>query len=273
MAAPLVFARRIQDPSAVLRTALAVGCFCLLSSAIYLLNDIVDVERDRAHPIKRHRPIASGALSIRTARIAALVMACLGLGASALLHVMFAGVAAGYLVLNLAYSFRLKRVPFVDVACIATGFLLRVLGGAFAIPVPPSVWLLACTLLLSALLGFGKRAHELRVAGDKRSTQRAVLERYRPDVLRTLLVVLAALTTITYAAYTQSGHALAFFGTRLLALTVPFVAFGIGRFLWLTVRKPDAESPTDSMLRDGPFVINLAAYAAAILVIIYGYLQ
>jgi decaprenyl-phosphate phosphoribosyltransferase len=274
VAAPLVFARRIDDPAALVRTIIAVACFCLLSSAVYLLNDLVDIERDRAHPLKRLRPIASGALPLPVARVAALVFAGVALGTAFVLDRSFAAVAAGYLVLNIAYSFRLKQVPFVDVACISVGFLLRVLGGAFAIKVPASGWLLACTLLLAALLGFGKRAHELRVAGGNRATQRVVLDRYPPGVLRIVLIVLAVLTTLTYAAYTQSTHALSFFGTRQLAFTIPFVAFGIVRFLSISNRKLDDESPTDSMLRDAPFLVNLVLYVVTIGAVIYGrYLQ
>jgi 4-hydroxybenzoate polyprenyltransferase len=269
VAAPLVFARRIDDPRAAVRAVIALACFCLLSSAVYLINDLVDVERDRAHPLKRHRPIASGALPAGAARAAAALLAFGSLGTALALDVLFAAVAASYVVLNLAYSFWLKRIPFVDVGCISLGFLLRVLGGAYAIPVPPSGWLLSCTLLLAALLGFGKRAHELRVAGSRGGTQRVVLDRYQPGVLRVVLFVLAALTTGTYAAYTQSAHAQSFFGTRRLAVTIPFVALGVGRFLWITQRQLDDESPTDSMLRDRLFLANLVLYGAAIVYVIY----
>jgi 4-hydroxybenzoate polyprenyltransferase len=270
VAAPLVFARRIDDAHAVTRCLVAVLCFCLLSSAVYLLNDIVDRDKDRAHPRKRFRPIASGALPVTVARAAALLFATSALLMASALDQAFAGVAVAYLSLNLAYSFGLKRIPFVDVACIALGFLLRVLGGAIAIPVPASGWLLVCTLLLASLLGFGKRAHELRMAGAQGKTQRTVLDHYRPQVLRFLLAALAGLTVITYASYTQSAHALEFFGTRLLALTIPSVGFGIHRFLAI-VNGSGFDSPTDSMLRDGPFLVNLTLYAGAIVAIIYGY--
>lgn len=269
VAAPLVFARRLDDPEAVLRTIVAVGCFCLLSSAVYLLNDIVDVDKDRAHPHKRLRPIASGAVPVHAAKIAAMLCATIALGVGTWHGGLFVAVSVGYLALNIAYSFGLKSVPFLDVAAISVGFLLRVLGGAFAIPVEASGWLLVCTALLSSLLGFGKRAHELRVAGANGGTQRLVLEKYQPRVLRALLLVLAVLTTLIYAAYTQSAHAQSFFGTRLLALTIPFVGFGIVRFIWITNGTEDAESPTDSMLRDWPFLLNLVLYVAAIFVIIY----
>jgi decaprenyl-phosphate phosphoribosyltransferase len=266
--APLVFAHRFDDQTALLRAAIAVASFCLLSSAVYFINDIIDVEKDRAHPVKRNRPIASGALSLPTARLAAIGASVGGLAVGAYLDWQVMAVGFGYLALNLAYSFALKRVPFIDVACISLGFLLRVMGGAFAIETPASRWLMACTALLSLLLGFGKRAHELRVSGVKGTVQREVLGAYPPGVLHVLLPVLALLTTLTYAAYTQSTHAQGLFGTRGLIVTVPFVGFGIFRFLWITRRKLDAESPTDSMLRDRAFVLNLALYALAILFII-----
>lgn len=267
--APLVFAQQLYDPQALVRTTLAVLCFCLLSSSVYLLNDVADVEKDRAHPLKKFRPVASGALPVGTAKLAALVFALGSLGAGLWLNWQFAAVGASYLLLNLAYSFGLKRVPFVDVGCIALGFLLRVLGGAFAIPVPPSGWLLACTLLLAALLGFGKRAHELRVAGERGSIQRDVLDAYHPKVLQSLLIILAGLTVLTYAAYTQSPHALTYFGTRSLVVTVPFAAFGIYRFLRIARGKADAESPTESMLKDKLFLLNLLLYAGTIVFVIY----
>jgi decaprenyl-phosphate phosphoribosyltransferase len=269
VAAPLVFARRIDDPAALCRASVAVAGFCLISSAVYLLNDLVDVEKDRAHPLKRLRPIASGALSIGAARIAAVTLAVGGLLLTLALGLLPAGIAAAYLVQNLAYSFHLKHVPFVDVASIATGFILRVLAGAAAIAVEPSGWLLICTALLAMFLGFGKRAHELRISGARGGDQRKVLDRYNPSVLRFIINALAVLTILAYAGYTQAHHAQTFFGTRRLILTVPFVVFGVYRFIWITRTKVDSESPTDSMLSDAPFMINLLGYAVAILAIIY----
>lgn len=269
VAAPLVFARKIDDVQAVLHAAIAVVGFCLISSAVYLINDIVDVDKDRAHPLKRFRPIASGALPVRIAKGVALLFGLAGLLLTLSRGSLPATIAAAYLVQNIAYSFYLKHIPFVDVAILATGFLLRVLAGAAAIPVDPSFWLLICTMLLASFLGFGKRAHELRTSASRGRTQRKVLDRYNANALRALIYVLAVLTTLAYAGYTQSHHALTFFGTRRLVLTIPFVAFGVFRFIWITQRKVDAESPTDSMLRDAPFMINLLGYAVAIVAIIY----
>lgn len=269
VAGPLVFAHKINDPYALLHTGIAIAGFCMISSAVYLLNDVVDVEKDRVHPLKCHRPVASGELPIPTAKLASLMLALLGLLTTSLCGLMPAAIAAIYLVQNLAYSFWLKHVPFLDVAIIAAGFLLRVLAGAEAIPVPASGWLLTCMLLLASFLGFGKRAHELRTSGTKGVKQRKVLDRYNPSVLRFLIYLLAVLTVIAYVFYTQSYHALTFFGTRRLILTAPFVGFAVFRFIWITQVKSDSESPTDSMLRDAPFMISLLGYAMAIVAIIY----
>ena len=266
--APLVFARRIGDAVAVRRAALATVAFCLLSSAVYLMNDIVDVDKDRAHPVKRHRPIASGSVPLGVARSLAAACALAGLGMTLSLGMSCAASGAAYLALNLAYSFSLKKVAFIDVSCISLGFLLRVFAGSVAIPVDPSKWLLVCTALLSALLGFGKRAHELRVAGAEGAVQRDVLGKYDLPTLQKLLAGLGVLTSVTYFAYTQSAHAHRFFGARPLVLTVPFVAFGVFRFTWIATRKLDADSPTDSMMRDWPFVVNLCFYSVAILVLV-----
>jgi decaprenyl-phosphate phosphoribosyltransferase len=268
VAAPLVFARLISDPSAVAHTGLAVVAFCLLSSAVYFINDLVDIEKDRVHPVKRNRPIPSGAVPIAVARAFAPALAVGAMVIGVLLGPSFMAAAMAYLLLNLGYSLGLKKIPFVDVGCISLGFLLRVLAGSVAIPVHPSKWLLGCTLLLSALLGFGKRTHELRVSGNGGSAQRDVLSKYQLSTLQRLLVVLGVLTSVTYLAYTQSIHAHAFLGARPLVLTVPFVVFGVFRFIWITSRKLDAESPTDSMLRDWPFVVNLILYAVAILLLV-----
>ena len=268
VAAPVVFAKRIGDLHSDLRAGAAFAAFCLLSSAVYLVNDLVDIEKDREHPTKRHRPIASGKLKPQFARALAGLFAVAALGSGLALGWSFALTAAGYLALNAAYTFRLKRIAFVDVACISVGFLLRVLAGAFALDVPPSRWLLVCTLLLSALLGFGKRAHELRIGGEGGHKHREVLGDYNPDVLRVLLWVLGVATMLAYLVYTRTQHTNELFGGGQLVFTVPFAAFGIYRFIRLVNRTDTADSPTDSMLRDPAFVVNLVLYAAAVIAIV-----
>jgi 4-hydroxybenzoate polyprenyltransferase len=269
VAIPVVFAKRMGDLHSVLQAAAAFGAFCLLTSAVYLVNDLVDIEKDRQHPTKRHRPIAAGKLSTQFARALAGLFAIAALGSGLALGWGFAVTAAGYLALNAAYSFRLKRVAFVDVACISVGFLLRVLAGAFAIDVPPSRWLLVLTLLLSALLGFGKRAHELRIGGEGGHKHREVLGDYDADVLRVLLWVLGVATAIAYLVYTRTQRTNELFGGGQLVFTVPFAAFGIYRFIRIVNRTDKADSPTDSMLRDPAFVVNLLLYAVAVVVIIW----
>jgi decaprenyl-phosphate phosphoribosyltransferase len=267
VAAPLIFAKRIGDVPSELRAVAAFAAFCLLSSAVYLVNDLVDIEKDRAHPIKRNRPIASGTLKPDVARAIAGLFALAALGGGLMLGLKFALTAAGYLALNAAYSFCLKRIAFVDVGCISVGFLLRVLAGAFAIDVPASRWLLLCMMLLSALLGFGKRAHELRLAGDDGHKHREVLGDYDPGVLRMLLIALGVVTPLAYLMYTIT-HSAELFGNGRLILTAPFAAFGVYRFIRIVSRTDKADSPTDSMLHDPAFVVNLILYAATVVAIV-----
>ncbi len=267
--APLLFSKNLFDAALAGRAAAAVALFCLVSSSVYLLNDVLDLDADRAHPKKRGRAIASGALSVADARLAAALFIVGALSAGAALGAPFVATLGGYLVLNLAYSLALKHMPFIDVLCIAGGFLLRVRGGAFAIDVPASSFLLLCTGLLAAFLGYGKRAHELRAAGARAGEQRRVLGRYRERPLWIALWALGVATVAAYAAYTRASHTLAYFGTGALVYTAPLVALGVARFLWLVARRPDAESPTAEMLRDRWFVATLALWIVAVSVVIY----
>lgn len=273
VAAALVFAKKLTDPALALRAAVAVLAFCLLSGAVYAFNDVRDLDADRRHPIKRHRPVASGALDPNLALWAAAGLAAAALSACALIRWPLAIAAAGYLGNNLGYSLGLKRIAFLDVLMIAAGFLLRVWAGALAIDVPVSPWLLACTGLLASMLGFGKRAHELiQAEATERAAHesRASLAGYRVRTLRIALALLAGATVVAYALYTQDHHTVGFFHTRMLIVTVPFSAFGIVRFLQLALWKPREESPTDAVLRDWPFLVNLAAWGAVVIAIIYG---
>lgn len=270
--APLVFSKHLFDASFALRAGLAVLVFCALSGAVYAYNDVRDLEQDQRHPLKRFRPIASRQITPRTAIIVALALATLALTGGALLSPPLAGVAAAYLLLNLAYSLRLKHVAFLDVAIIATGFLLRVVAGAFAIDVPISEWLLACTGLLAMLLGFGKRAHEIKAAmtSDREvETTRAVLAGYNLHTLQMAMFLLAAATSAAYALYTRDTRTVQFFGTDDLIYTLPFCVVGIARFLDLALWRPRDQSPTDAILRDALFMVNILAWGAVVLFIIY----
>ncbi|MDQ3367325.1 MAG: UbiA prenyltransferase family protein [Myxococcota bacterium] len=271
VAAPLVFSRHLGDPEFVLRTALAVLAFCALSGAVYAFNDVRDVGLDRAHPTKRGRPIAAGALGERTALIWAAILAVTALTGSFLLDWRLGVCAAAYLFQNVLYSIKLKQIAFVDVTLIASGFILRVLGGSGAIDVPASYWLLICTALLALFLGLGKRAHELAWAertGQSAET-RAALAGYSIPVVRLAMLLLAVATCAAYVAYTLDDRTVEFFGTNRLFYSSPFVALGIVRFLFLALWWPKDESPTEAMLKDPWFLLDLAAAAATIIYVIY----
>ncbi len=271
VAAALVFSRHLTNPEYVLRTAVALLAFCLLSGAVYCFNDLRDVEADRAHPTKKNRPIASGALSERAALISSILLAVVALGACLVLSWKLAAIAALYLAQNVAYSLKLKQIAFIDVGVIATGFILRVLAGAAAIDVPASGWLLICTALLATFLGLGKRAHELAWAertGQAHET-RASLAGYRIPVVRAAMFVIGLVTCAAYLAYTVDPHTVEFFKTDELPYSSPFVVLGILRFLALALWWPKDESPTEAMLKDPWFLLNLVAAAGTVLYIIY----
>lgn len=271
--APLVFSKHLLDAGFALRELAAVAIFCALSGAVYAFNDVRDVSADRLHPLKRHRPIAAGELGEREALTVSGLLAAAALAAALALSPLLFAAALGYLANNLAYSLYFKRIAFVDVGLIAAGFLLRVLAGAFAIDVPVSGWLLVCTGLLAAFLGFGKRAHELLQAtgGERDVTEtREALSGYRISTLRFALLALAIGTSAAYALYTRDDRTVTAFGTEHLIFTLPFCILGIARFLQLALWTQRAESPTDAILRDVPFVLNMLAWGAVVLFIIYG---
>jgi 4-hydroxybenzoate polyprenyltransferase len=269
--APLVFAEQALDAAHLVHAAAAFLVFSVLSGCVYILNDLVDVENDRLHPTKRFRPIASGALPIMTARTALAVALVGSIVASFIAFpTAFAAIGLAYFTLNVAYSFALKHVPFVDVACIASGFILRLIGGAVAVSVPITPWIFGCTFLLALTLALGKRKHEILQAGEKKGEQRRVLERYDLGHVKLAMVGLAVATVLCYVAYTIFGSAAGrLFHPRDLAWTIPCVIFGLFRFVQLTDRAEDGRSPTDLMLRDGPFLANLGVWSVVVLIVIY----
>jgi 4-hydroxybenzoate polyprenyltransferase len=269
--APIVFARELTRPTLILAALGAFGVFCLLAGAVYTLNDLVDVEADRVHPVKRFRPIASGRVPVPVARVMAVVLIVAALGTALWVGVAyhrfpFFLVALAYLLQNVAYSFRLKKVAYVDVGFIAFGFVLRVLAGGYATRTPISGYMIACTALLALFLGFGKRRHEL--GGANASKQRAALQAYSPRVLTTALWVTGLASIGVYLAWTLDPPAF-FNHTPWLWLTVIHPLFGVIRFVELVVGRPKAESPTQEMLRDVPFVLNIVLWSIEILAIVY----
>jgi decaprenyl-phosphate phosphoribosyltransferase len=267
--APVFFAKDIFDPRLYVRTVGAFGTFCLLAGAVYTINDIADAEADRLHPVKRFRPIASGRVSVHAARYLAAVMVALGLAGALYGPPAFFAVAAVYFLQNLAYSFKLKEYAYVDVGLIAAGFVLRVVGGGVGTYVHISVYLFVCTALLALFLGFGKRRHELASSAATAKKQRAALSGYSTRGLDTAMSMTGLATVGTYLAYTLDPTTRAYFGSDKLWLTTVFVVAAVLRFLFLVRSRPRAESPTQEMLRDGPFVGLVLLWVMVVIWILY----
>lgn len=265
--APVVFAKHLTHPSIIVSALGAFGIFCLLAGAVYTLNDLVDVEADRVHPVKRYRPIASGRVPVSMAKAMLIVLVALALGGALLGPTAFFVVVLLYFIQNIAYSFWLKKIAYLDVACIAAGFVLRVLAGGFATRTPISGFMVACTAFLALFLGFGKRRHEL--ASANAAKQRAVLQTYTPKALTTALAITGIASVGTYMAYTLDHDTQRFFDNPYLWLTTIHPLFGVLRFLQLVAGRPKSESPTQEMLRDTPFVLNLVLWVIEVIVVVY----
>ena len=266
--APVGFAKEIFDPLLLYRAAGAFGVFCLLAGAVYTINDIADREADALHPVKRHRPIASGRVPLGMAKALAVVLIACALAGAAYGPLPFLIVALSYFVMNLAYSFKLKKVAYVDVGIIAAGFVLRVMGGGYGTYIDVSKYLLVCTALLALFLGFGKRRHELATAANAKK-QRAALEAYTQRGLDVALGVTGAATIVTYLAYTLDAHTRQFFRSDWLWPSTLLVAVAMFRFLQLVRTRSKAESPTQEMLRDGPFVAIVLIWVFLVMLIVY----
>jgi 4-hydroxybenzoate polyprenyltransferase len=268
--APLVFAKELFDWELLVRGGGAFFVFCLLAGAVYTINDIVDAPADRIHPVKRHRPIAAGVVPLNIAKGLALFLFLVAMAGALYGPPLFALVGFLYFVQNIAYSFRLKKIAYADVGCIALGFVLRVVAGGLATRIPVSHYLLACTALLALFLGFGKRSHELAgvsMAASKK--QRAALEAYTSRALGRALAVTGVASIVTYVAYTVDPSTREMFHSNWLWLTAINPIFGMLRFVHLVRTRPKAESPTQEMLRDTPFMLNLFLWIIVVVAIVY----
>jgi 4-hydroxybenzoate polyprenyltransferase len=251
------------------KSVLGFVIFCALSGTVYLLNDVADLERDRLHPRKRLRPIASGALSPRTAVLLAVALGVGSLAASVLLGLRFVMCAALYLALNILYSFRLKEIVILDVLSVSLGFVLRAVAGGVAIGVLVSDWLLVCTLLLALFLALAKRRHELVSLTTSATGHRKILAEYSPYLLDQMISVVTASCLTAYAFYTMAPDTVQKYRTERLAWTIPFVLYGIFRYLYLVHQKEKGGSPTDILVTDRPLLLNVFLWAMALLWIVY----
>lgn len=267
--APLVFAGRLTDRESLEDGLMAFAAFCLASSTVYVFNDIRDRAEDRLHPLKRHRPIASGTVSVPTAMVLGIALANVRLTMAASLGWEFFTVLAIYLALNQLYSAGLKHTVILDVMIVSLGFVLRVIAGGYAVHVQVSAWLLLCTFFIALFLAFSKRRHELILLADDASGQRPVLSHYSPAFLDQMINVVTASTVVSYAMYAISPETIEKFHTRDLIYTIPMVLFGIFRYLYLIYQKPTARNPTEAILRDPPFLINILIWAVAAIWIVY----
>ncbi len=267
--AGVIFAQRLTSCVLLAETIAAFCLFCLLSSAIYILNDIKDVEKDRIHPLKSKRPIAAGELSILVAWAASAGLTGGSLLLAFWLDTEFGMVSLFYVVLLFAYSIWLKHLVILDVLTIAIGFVLRAIAGAVVIDVAFSSWLLLCTILLALFLGLNKRRHEIVLLGENAQSHRKILEEYSPYLLDQMIGVVTASTLMAYALYTMAPQTIHKFGTQYMILTIPFVIYGIFRYLYLVHQKEQGGSPTTTLITDKPILLNVILWVLVSVVIIY----
>jgi 4-hydroxybenzoate polyprenyltransferase len=269
VAAALIFAKKVFDVPSVLRTLAAIAVFTLLAGSHYIVNDLLDVAEDRVHPRKSRRPIAAGRIGRGEAVALAAVLAAASLVLADLLSPEFFGAAAAYVVLQLAYSYKLKHVVILDIFLVASGFVLRVIAGGLVIAVPISPWLLLCTMLLALFLAISKRRHELRLLAADASRHRPILEEYSFGLLDQMISIVTACTVIAYCLYTVSEETVRKFGTDRLIYTTPFVLYGIFRYLYLIYMKDEGGTPEELILKDKPLLASIVLWIATAVAIIY----
>ena len=267
--AGLIFSGNLFHPEVLIRVGNGFVLFSLVASSIYIFNDIIDLEYDRSHPEKKNRPLAAGLLSVPAAYAGAIVLAAAGLIGALTLDQVFFAILLSYLIINFAYTIKIKKMVILDIMCIASGFVLRVLAGTELAEVMPSDWLILCTIMLSLFLGFSKRRHELVVTGTDALSHRKVLGDYSISFLDQMIAVATACTVMSYALYTVSPQTVSRFGTRNLVFSIPFVIYGIYRYLYLIHQKNMGGNPTRELVSDLPMLINALLWALLVVLIIY----
>jgi 4-hydroxybenzoate polyprenyltransferase len=268
--AALIFGERLRDPNALALAIAAFIVFCALSGVVYLVNDVLDREADRQHPVKSLRPIASGALAANQAVTAAIVLGSAALAGAFWIGPAFGAIAAAYLVLLGLYSVWLKHVVILDALTLSGGFVLRAAGGAAAVGVQFSHWLLLLTLLGALFLALNKRRAELIALAGGATAHRRALAEYSPYLLDQMVSVVTASTLLAYAFYTISPETVAKFGTDLLLWTVPFPLYGIFRYLYLVHQRAGGANPSDTLIEDRPIQLCVLLWGASVIMILYG---
>lgn len=269
IAGPLIFSNNLFDADKLLLVIFAIALFSAAASAIYLVNDVADIEKDRLHPQKKTRPIAAGKVPVAAALTLAAILAAGSLAVGWSFDKSFGAILTLYVAINGAYSFWLKNVVIIDVMTLSMGFVFRVLAGAAAIAVPASDWIIMCTMLLALFLGFAKRRHELILLSDDADGHRKSLKNYSPYLLDQLIMIVTAATVMSYALYTVSPHTIEQFHTNKLIYTMPFVLYGIFRYLFLIHQREEGGNPTKVFFTDFPLIVNIGLWFAACIFIIY----
>ena len=266
--APLIFSQNVLNRSLLLQTIEAFIAFCLVSSSHYVFNDLKDLEEDKLHPVKSRRPLASGRLKKPPAAAAVVVLGLAGVALALAINWYFFMAVLAYFVLQVAYSLWLKHVVILDIFVIAAGFLIRVVAGGLAIQVDISNWLLICTILLSLFLAMGKRRHELVLLDRSAMSHRPILKEYNTYLLDQMIAVVTASTLLAYCLYTISEETVAKFGTTKLIYTIPFVLYGIFRYLYLIHQKAEGGSPEALIIKDKPLLIDTFLWILAAIIIL-----
>lgn len=266
----LVFDQQLLSMQPFFKTAVGFILLCLGASSVYLMNDLVDLEQDRAHPVKRNRPIASGRLPLNWARYAAIGFVAVAVGGSFLLETDFGLIVLAYLLLNLLYSFVLKHVAIIDVMVLASFFVLRVAAGVTLITVQRfSPWMYVCVTVLALFMGLGKRRAEMILLSDKANSHRRVLDGYTISFIDQLLSIVSSTTIVAYSLYTFSAENLP--ENHAMMLTIPFVIYGIFRYLFLIHVKGEGGAPEDLLLEDLPLMGTVFLWALSAVLVLYAF--
>lgn len=266
---PIVFAGKLGDLDAVLRVAAAFAIFCVAASSVYIANDLVDLEADKLHPVKKLRPLARGHLSPQEGLLFSFILAIAAVGSGFALNFGLGVCLGTYIAGNLLYTQVLKRLVILDVMCLGLFFLLRVIAGAVVISVNVSEWLLICSAILALFLGFNKRRHEILIAGKQAGDHRKVLDQYSIYFIDQMVSVLTASTVIFYTLYTVDDRTVEHFGTNGLLFTVPFVYYGIFRYLYLVHKRRQGGDPSRIILKDKMLQLNIIFWLTTAIGVIY----
>jgi len=258
----LLFGHAFTDSALVLQVIVAAIAFSLVSSAIYIINDIADREQDRKHPKKKHRPLAAETVSVNSAMALSGLLAIVATVLAYSVSEIVLWIIIGYGLMNLAYSFRLKHVVLLDVFIIAAGFMLRILAGTLGVEIPPSQWLLLCGLMVTLFLGFAKRRAEIIALTDDKTSHRKVLEHYSPVMLDNMIAVTAAGLIMSYSLYTMSAETIRIHDTANLVYTVPFVMYGVFRYIYLLHHQSGGGDPSRDLTRDSHMLVVVGGWLA-----------